>query len=348
MLALRHGILKPRLSSQTLLYQACAYYTSARGRNFRSLKSPVSSNRKVQRQEKEPPITPPTLQNESTWDGVFPDADAKMEVTSEYIREGLSKLLSNNTLIVTRQVEMLNIFLGYEQANRYAIMNERGEHVGFIAEQQRSFLWTLGRQLMRTRRPLRALVMDTAGFPLLWVRRPFQIINSRLYAQRRPFDASDNVLETFGEVHQIWHLWRRKYDLFMKKEGNEHSAKERETEDHHFTQFSRVDEGLFSWSFTLRDRRGDEIASVERGFRGWGRELFTDTGQYTIRFTPAPLEMSDSTFVQRPETRHLTIDERALVLALALDVDVDYFSRHSENHGGFAPWLLLFGGGSDE
>ncbi|KAG8842825.1 hypothetical protein FRB91_003907 [Serendipita sp. 411] len=58
--------------------------------------------------------------------------------------------------------------------------------------------------------------------------------------------------------------------------------------------------------------------------------------------------MSDSTFVQRPETRHLTIDERALVLALALDVDVDYFSRHSENHGGFAPWLLLFGGGSDE
>ena len=94
-----------------------------------------------------------------------------------------------------------------------------------------------------------------------------------MYAQRRPFDASDEALETFGEVQQIWHPWRRKYDLFMSKEGNEHSASEKETADHHFTQFARIDEGLFSWNFTLRDQRGDEIASVERGFRGWGREV---------------------------------------------------------------------------
>lgn len=62
-----------------------------------------------------------------------------MEVTSEYVQEGLTKLLSHEALVVTRlviaeffcllasfsplgrQVEMLNIFLGYEQANRYAI-----------------------------------------------------------------------------------------------------------------------------------------------------------------------------------------------------------------------------------
>lgn len=58
-----------------------------------------------------------------------------------------------------------------------------------------------------------------------------------------------------------------------RKEGNEHSAKEIETNNHHFTQFARIDEGLFSWSFVLRDRHGKEIASVERGFRGWGREV---------------------------------------------------------------------------
>jgi hypothetical protein len=113
-----------------------------------------------------------------------------------------------------------------------------------------------------------------------------------MYAQRRPFDASGDALETFGEIQQVWHPWRRKYDLFMRsvacyqlggrvlltfyslrKEGNEHSADEKETSDHHFTQLARIDEGLFSWHFVLRDRYGHEIGSVERGFRGWGREV---------------------------------------------------------------------------
>lgn len=329
MQAIRHGVVRGPFRPQAFLVQTCLYNTQSRGRLFRSLKPPPAS-KKPRKPVEEPPITPPALANENTWNGIFPDADANMEATSEYVQEGLRKLLSHDTLIVTRQIEMLNIFLGYEQANRYAIMNQNGEHVGFIAEQQRSLLWNIGRQLMRTHRPVRALVMDTQGFPLLWVRRPFQFINSRMYAQRRPFDTSDEALETFGEVQQIWHPWRRKYDLFMRKEGNEHSARETETSDHHFTQFARIDEGLFSWHFTLRDRRGDEIASVERGFRGWGRELFTDTGQYTVRFTPTPLNPEIPGARAPPGSRQLTMDERALVLALSLDVDVDYFSRHSE------------------
>lgn len=345
--AIRPGITKTLLYPRGLVFQTCNYNTPARGRVFRSLKTPVTS-RRTPKQVEEPPITPPALSNENTWNGVFPDADTNMVATSEYSQEGLRKLLSNDTLTVTRQIEMLNIFLGYEQANRYAIVNEQGETVGFIAEQERSFLWTLGRQIMRTNRPVRALVMDTSGFPLLWVRRPFQFINSRMYVQRRPFDTSDEALETFGEVQQVWHLWRRKYDMFIRKEGTEHSAREAETQDHHYTQFARVDEGFLSWHFTLRDRTGEEIASVVRGFRGFGRELFTDTGQYTVSFKPAPIELGPNNLISRPETRHLTIDERALVLALSLDIDVDYFSRHSEGHTGISPWLLLFGGGGDE
>jgi hypothetical protein len=36
------------------------------------------------------------------------------------------------------------------------------------------------------------------------------------------------------------------------------------------------------------------------------------SGQYTVRFTPAPLDLDSATPVLRPETRHLTIDERAV------------------------------------
>lgn len=37
-------------------------------------------------------------------------------------------------------------------------------------------------------------------------------------------------------------------------------------------------------------------------------------GQYTVRFTPAPLDLDSANPISRPETRHLTIDERAVSL----------------------------------
>ena len=40
-----------------------------------------------------------------------------------------------------------------------------------------------------------------------------------------------------------------------------------------FNQFARIDEGLFAWDFRLRNARGEEIASVSRAFRGFGREV---------------------------------------------------------------------------
>jgi len=55
----------------------------------------------------------------------------------------------------------------------------------------------------------------------LQVRRPFAWINSRMHVQRLK-DQSEYIhdaeasLETFGEVQQIWHPWRRRYDLFLR------------------------------------------------------------------------------------------------------------------------------------
>ena len=40
----------------------------------------------------------------------------------------------------------------------------------------------------------------------------------------------------------------------------------------------------------------------------------------------------------------LTLDQRAVLLANAVSIDFDYFSRHSRQTGGF----LSFGGGYDE
>lgn len=50
-------------------------------------------------------------------------------------------------------------------------------------------------------------------------------------------------------------------------------------------------------------------------------------GQYVIRIDP--------------ETRPISLDERAIILAAAISVDFDYFSRHSRHGGGFVITFLL-------
>ncbi|KAF5387121.1 hypothetical protein D9615_001633 [Tricholomella constricta] len=255
--------------------------------------------------------------------------------------EGLRELfLGNNTLVVERQIEMLNIFVGFEQSNKYSIINEDGVPVGYIAEEPKGFLGTMARQAFATHRPFRAVIMDLKGSPILWARSIFPAsLGWSMYVQRlRGYSnhSSDGepILDTFGEVQQIWHPWRRKYDLYLR-EGRRRilsttSGRQPEPETSKFTQFAKVDMPFLAWHFRLFDGRGEEFAFISRAFRGFGRELFTDTGQYSVTFGPGPKEVQNGNeSVSSHLVRQLTLEERALTLALAVNIDFDYFSRHS-------------------
>lgn len=101
-----------------------------------------------------------------------------------------------------------------------------------MAEEDRGFLSTLQRQLFRTHRPFRSTILDTDGNVVLRVNRPFAFINSRTLVQT-VFDSDEGVAgmgeeaekekrregddeerATVGEVQQVWHLWRRRYNVF--------------------------------------------------------------------------------------------------------------------------------------
>jgi hypothetical protein len=41
--------------------------------------------------------------------------------------------------------------------------------------------------------------------------------------------------------------------------------------------------------------------------------------------------------------RGMTLDERAIMLAAAVSIDFDYFSRHSSGHGAFLPFGVFDG-----
>ncbi|KAI8924343.1 Scramblase-domain-containing protein [Entophlyctis helioformis] len=220
-------------------------------------------------------------------------------------------VLAHPALVVMRQIEMLNVFIGYEQANKYAIKNPAGEDVGFIAEDDTTFTGSMIRQFMGTRRAFKAVVLDRSGNVVLKINRPIKwLLNSTMTIH----DAHDNLI---GETKQVWNLIRRKYQVFIKRK-----------------QFAEIDGEFWTWDFGLRGEQGELLGSVNRNFVGFAREIFTDTGQYAVHMDSVG-----------HESRELSLDERAVMLATAITIDIDYFSRHSNSHGGIMPIPMVMGGG---
>ncbi|MCL7037633.1 hypothetical protein MKW94_014657 [Papaver nudicaule] len=268
---------------------------------MRSLKLPLdwwSSNASVAKTQLNEPVetvhAPPPSQ--SVTGSLKPTSKEEALVAS---------LLARSNLLITRDIEWANLVLGFEQENRYAIVDASFPQapVGFIREQSH----LIARQILRTRRPFVACVTDAMGNEVFKVRRPFWWITSTIYVE---IDGKE-----IGVVHRRWHLWRRVYDLYL---GN--------------TQFAVVENpGFWFWTFTLKDINGKVLAEIDRDWRGLGFELFTDAGQYVIRFGrgDAKSKIGAAAAIQDLEVeRPLTLSERAVTVALAVSLDNDYFSRH--------------------
>ncbi|BFZ59997.1 hypothetical protein YB2330_001019 [Saitoella coloradoensis] len=263
-----------------------------------------------------------------------------------------AKLLEQPALVVERQIEMMNVFLGFEQANKYVLMDPAGQHVGYMAEEDLGMMGTLQRQAFRTHRAFKAHVLDREGREVLTIQRPFSYINSKIKVFTDP-GLSDSTL--IGESQQQWHLTRRKYNLFHNRSGT-------------MEQFALINEPMLSWDFSLVDESGGLVGSVNRNFAGFARELFTDTGNYVLRMDasshqttsvasnpaalPGPaaaaaaataqLETKGGALVPVNENDGLTLDQRAVMLATAVSIDFDYFSKLSGHGGGMGFMPLWF------
>ncbi|KAJ8907810.1 hypothetical protein NDN08_007914 [Rhodosorus marinus] len=263
---------------------------------------------------------------------------------------GLTKIerrdlvLSPPALVVTREYEWGNILIGFEQANRYTIRAApAGQVVGYIAEED-SLGKSLTRNFLRTHRPFKATILDSAGEPFFQVRRPFYMVSTSMYVETLEG-------ETMGEIHMDWHLYRRRYNLYVDKE-----------------QFARVDSGFLAVDFDMRDDQDKKMASVNKDFTGFGREIFTDARQYVVRLKAdySGEDLSPDALVQEnakpdpndifSDSSKLTINQKATILACAISIDFDYFSIHSRTGGGlmgggfpiFMPFPGPVGGGSVE
>jgi hypothetical protein len=316
------------------------------------------------------------------------------------------RLLDNSAIVVQRQLEMMNVLLGFEQANRYVIMDPHGNHIGYLAEQDHGIGSAIARQMFRTHRSFTTHVFDREEKEVLRFHRPFSWISSRI----RVYDAVGQNADAYshsvalqgtsaqsivnqtsasvstlplsemriiGAAEQEWGLLRRKYNLYLARVLDATPAGtpqitsgdlplsnstaleviEGDKREPGMMQFARVDEPFLSWDFSLMSEDGRRIGSVNRNFAGFARELFTDTGVYALRMDAAGLSVGDSqTGTQNIEQAvsyndshpGMTLDQRAVMLATAVSIDFDYFSRHSNSHGGFPmlwPWYTPSAGG---
>ena len=157
-----------------------------------------------------------------------------------------ASILANSSIVVTRQLELMNVMLGFEQANKYVIMDPRGNHIGYIAERDLGMGSMMKRQFFNTHRSFTTHVFDKHQREVLRFHRPFSWISSRigvydpldttapppslqgltttapapLTTEVNPASAQVSQLplsemRIIGEAQQQWAPLRRKYNLFL-------------------------------------------------------------------------------------------------------------------------------------
>lgn len=341
----------------------------------------VSSERHAEEQNKHLslPTGPPSEQNNLVAPVHIPH-DALSILPPDH---PATSILANSTIVVQRNLELMNIMLGFEQANKYVIMDGAGNHIGYLAEPEGNMI---KRQMFKTHRGFTVHVFDRHEKEVLRITRPFTLINSRIgvydshsadpsislagasaVAQVNSLKTED--MRIIGEVHQEWAPLRRKYNLFLNRpaeattpETTPHltagdlplsastalQTQDASHRDVHMAQWASVNEPFLSWDFSLRSAHDQLLGSVNRDFRGLGRELLTDTGSYVLRMDSAALDAEpghviSKTGVEVLERRApgMTLDQRAVMLATAVSVDFDYFSRKSGS-GGFMPMMPMW------
>lgn len=271
--------------------------------------------------------------------------------------------LTHAALVVQREVEWGTVLLGFEQANKYTIRNADGELVGYLAEEDTSVATGLMRQLARGRRAFVATLLSPAGDVILRVRRPFVLINSSMTVEGPGG-------EVLGEIQQRFHLWRRHYDLFI---GKTQFARVRAgllsweftVEGEKGEELARIDRNFVGLAKELFTDAGAYVVHFGAPMEGEGLEeavhetpssssSFSSSSSTAAAPASPPLPGADAaagggslvasgTDAWQPAVapgRPLRLSERAAVLALAICVDADYFSRHSSS-----PGILPIGGG---
>lgn len=176
---------------------------------------------------------------------------------------------------------------GFETRNKYAI-EANGVQIGFAAEQGKGGLAFLARMFMGHWRSFEIHFFDEARQLVLKALHPFRFFFQRL-------EVSGANGRFLGAIQQRFAFFSKRFDI----------------EDANGQLLLTVSSPIWRpWTFAF-NRQERTLAKVEKKWSGLLREAFTDADRFRISFEP----------------NGLTPDERSLVLAAALFIDLQYFEQ---------------------
>ncbi len=203
----------------------------------------------------------------------------------------LQTLASADAIYVSQKFELAEIF-GFETRNRYVIKTDDGQQFGYCAEPKVGFLDAIMRQFLGHWRVFNIVGTDMHNQQVFRAHHPFRWFFQHLDV----FGAGDRPL---GSLQQRFAWFNKKFD-FLDTRGR---------------VIMTMNSPIWKiWTFPIQKDSRD-VSVIEKKWSGFSKELFTDADNFRVRFTDLKL----------------TSDERLLLLAGAVFVDLLYFETKASS-----------------
>eukprot|EP00946_MAST-07B_sp_MAST-7B-sp1_P001641 g1641.t1 len=185
---------------------------------------------------------------------------------------GLALLDDVQRLFVKQHVEMFEAMTGWETANSYTVLDQRGDPLYNVREESSACM----RQCCKSNRSFVLHIQDLDNHPVLVVERPYRFYWQEILV-RDP--GSGSVL---GTVTRSFAILSRTFEV-------------RDRDGAHLFNISSP---LFSpWTFYLTDPRTQaQLGMVQKKWSGLAQELFTDADNFGIEF-PSSLPRSSKSLL---------------------------------------------------
>ena len=205
----------------------------------------------------------------------------------------MNELFDHRSLLFIHQLkEWAEIFTDFETKNKYEILDDQKNKLGFVIERSSGFMAVLRRVFLRSHRPLAIDVFGAGQNKILHLSRSFFFFFSDLSVS----DGSRFV----GSINRRFGILYKKYDL----------------KDEMGKVFASIKSPIWRlWKFQVVDRTEQEVSVISKKWGGALREMFTDADTYMIDFQKA----------------HWTTGQKAIILSAAISIDFDFFEDNQRN-----------------
>ena len=205
---------------------------------------------------------------------------------------GVALFANSPQYFVRQRLELGEIAFGFETRNKYEISDADGRPVAFCAEQQKGFIGMLLRQMLGHWRSFDLHFFDTSRAQALIAHHPF-----RFFFQELHVTTPDG--RPVGMLKRRWGWFTKRFDVL----------------DANGSLLMEMKSGLLKvWTFPFF--KGErQVAEIKKKWAGVVTEAFTDADNFAVTFADPGV----------------TADERSLVMAAAIFVDLIYFERKARN-----------------